>query len=149
MKTREKAGVGVVLETKDGFLLFGRSTVFDGKLIIPGGGVKEGETYKEAGIREMIEETELDLSRYDWKLIADHRKVETKKMYDGEWVRLIITLIDFHVVMHDKNKDEIEIVAGDDFSEPTWIHKTGVDPKAISHPTIWLLQQIGYLKKEL
>lgn len=148
MRRVKKPVAGVVLETKDGYLLFGRSTIFGGSLIIPGGGIKEGETPAEAAIREMKEETGLDLSSYPIRLIANHRTAETQKtLATGEVVALDLELHDFHLVLHDRTKDELVLVVEDDFKEPVWVHKTEVDPAAISPPTIWLLQELGYLAK--
>ncbi len=145
MSPIKKFVAGVVLETNDGFILFGTSTIFDGKLIIPGGGLKTGETPHEAAVRELIEETGVDIEPYTYTLIADHRTGETKKLIDGEWRVLLLRFFDFHVVLHDRVKDEVHVVAESDFKEPRWIHKHAIDRDAIAPPTIWLLEQLGYL----
>ncbi len=148
MRRVKKPVAGVVLETKDGYLIFGRSTIFGGSLIIPGGGIKEGETPEEAAVRELKEELGLDVSGYPAKLIANHRTAQTQKtLATGEVVTLDLELHDFHIVLHDHAKDELILVAEDDFKQPVWVHKTQVDPAAISPPTVWLLQELGYLAK--
>lgn len=148
MRRVKKPVAGVVLETRDGYLLFGRSTIFGGSLIIPGGGIKDGETPHEAAVREIKEETGLDVSGYPAKLIANHRTAKTHKtLASGETVELDLELHDFHIVLDDRNKDSIALTAEDDFKEPVWVHKTEVDAGAISPPTVWLLQELGYLDK--
>lgn len=147
MNTIDKSVSGVVLESRDGYLMFGTSTIFNGKLIIPGGGIKPGETAHEAAVRELKEELAIDISPYQYHLIADHRTGKTTKLVNGEWKTLNLKFYDFHVILEDKLKEEIDIIAESDFKEPQWIHKSAVDRDAISPPTVWLLEQIGYLKE--
>jgi len=59
---KPKVGSAVLVE-KDGKFLLGERNKenLNGYWIIPGGGVKWGETLKDAGIREIKEETNLDV----------------------------------------------------------------------------------------
>ena len=61
-KLRPKVGSAVLVEHNGKFLLGKRDKKnYFGYWIIPGGGVKWGETIKEAAIREIKEETGLDI----------------------------------------------------------------------------------------
>lgn len=59
-KSDEKKGVGVIVVNKEGQILIGKSTKNKDSYLLPGGSVDEGETPKEAAIRELKEEVGIE-----------------------------------------------------------------------------------------
>lgn len=52
---------GGIIRNDEGKLFFARGKKFDGKYIFPGGSIQEGETAEEAAVREVKEETNMDV----------------------------------------------------------------------------------------
>lgn len=63
-ENRPRIGAALLVFDNDGRLLLGRrgKEPNKGKWIIPGGGIKRGETWQQAGLRETLEETGLDVT---------------------------------------------------------------------------------------
>lgn len=96
-KEKPRVGIGIIIENKDGTVLIGkRAGSHAPKHSIPGGNLKLGETFEHAAIREVKEETDLDIKNP--KVIAVTNNLETyreeaihsisvvlyTKIYDGK-----------------------------------------------------------------
>lgn len=76
-------GVHIVLERAGTVLLMRRKNTgfFDGLYSLPGGHVEEGESLRAAAVREMREETGLDLSQAEWEnLGVIHRRSDSNRI---------------------------------------------------------------------
>lgn len=73
-------GVGVIIENEKGEILLGQKEngrIYPGCWILPGGGVDEDEMVDEAAVREVKEETNLDIT--DLKRLNFDNSVMEKK----------------------------------------------------------------------
>ena len=62
MTDRQKVGIGVVIVNNDGKILIGKRRGSHAQYYsIPGGHLELGETFEEAAIKEIKEETDLDI----------------------------------------------------------------------------------------
>ena len=64
MRTIKRDVVGGFIFSSDNYLLLGKSNrgTYEGMWIIPGGGIESGESQEQALIREILEETGIDIS---------------------------------------------------------------------------------------
>src|SRR4051812_16812310 len=85
MRTIDREIVSVHVYSRDGKLLMARNThpaagtVYGDCWKIPGGGVESGETQQQALIREVQEETGINISSLPVELIEDSMKGEAEK----------------------------------------------------------------------
>ncbi len=95
----------------------------------------EGETPKEAAIREIREEVGIDISSYDLELINDEQYGESEKTLNtGERVYVKMHFNDF-LVHIPKPAADIPFEASDDFEYAEWIAIDNLQN-----------QKLGYLK---
>lgn len=76
-------GVHVMLEGGEGVLLMRRAGTgfFDGLYSLPGGHVEEGESVRDAAVREMREELGIELNAADLEIIGVvHRRSDTNRI---------------------------------------------------------------------
>lgn len=151
MRTIQRDIVAAVIESSDGFLLFGKSIkggVYQDCWIIPGGGIDEGETREQALHREIMEETGIDISSALVQPITDWRTGTAEKTLrdTGERVMVEMKFYDYHAILKT-TKYETRLRANDDVEDLTWFAKSDLANLTFSPPTIELLQEMGYLAK--
>ena len=148
MRTIKRDIVGAFIFSQDNHILLGKSNrgTYEGMWIIPGGGIEDGETYKQAVIREVFEETGIDISnetieQMDLQLTGTSRKIlkDTNEEVLGDY-----TFFNF-VIRLSKNSDEVVLVAGDDFDHPTWQPVGSLSKLSLPVPSIKSLQFLGVL----
>ena len=148
MRTIKKTVVGAFIFSSDNCLLLGRSNrgTYEGAWIIPGGGVEAGETYQQAIIREIYEETHLDISKEKIKRMQKTITGTSKKILKdtGEEVIGDYTFINF-IVHIDKNSYEISVTPDDDFVDPIWQPVTELKSIPLPPPTIESLKSMELL----
>ncbi len=147
MREIQRNIVAAVIESSDGFLLFGKSRkggVYQGCWIIPGGGIDEGETKEQALHREIMEETGIDLRNASVRMVSEHRTGSAVKTIDGEEVQVAMKFNDYHAVLAT-DKVTTEFAANDDLIELAWFAKEDLDGLTLSPPTIELLEDMGYM----
>lgn len=116
--------------SKDGKLLMGRKDpskggVYPNAWHIPGGGIEDGETLDEAVIREVVQETGLDISNQLRKPVPIIGRGSTVKTLEtGEKVWCEMGFNRFEVRM-DQTAAELEQTAkpGDDLVELRWFNR--------------------------
>lgn len=145
----ERDIVAAVIESSDGYLLFGKSIkggVYQGCWVIPGGGIDDGETREEALHREVLEETGIDISNANVKMLTDWRKGRTEKTLrdTGERVMVNMHFFDYHAIL-PTTKGETETEDNDDIEDLTWFAKDELQGENFSPPTIELLKEMKYL----
>lgn len=145
--------VAAFISSKDEKVLFGKKNpqkggVYLDKVHIPGGGVEDGESLKQALQREIQEETGIILEA---TAIPEPLTLETlyttKQLPDGQQVPCEM---EFYVFVIDLAADSTQIsaVAGDDFSELLWIPKDKLKEYPHTPPTLSLLLRLGLLTPE-
>lgn len=83
-----KVGVGVIIEHQQKILIGKRIGGYAPYFSIPGGQVEEGESFEEAAIREIKEETNLNIK--DLKLIGITNNLKTFKEEGIHFVSIIL-----------------------------------------------------------
>lgn len=116
--------------------------------VIPGGGIEEGESTNDAAIREILEETGIDISKYNLELINSTRTGSTEKTLKktGERVFVKMNFWEYRVVLHDTTADLVSITLSEEHSEYKWLLPSGLSEVKLSPPTEGLCRELGYIK---
>lgn len=114
---------------------------------IPGGGVENGETDKSAIIREIKEETGIDISGYEIELVDDEGKGESEKILkdSGEKVLCKMDFIVYKVLINDKLAKDINVSLGDDLKEFAWREIGELKNYQLTPPSKELFKKLGYI----
>lgn len=89
-----KVGIGVIIVDKSGKILVEkRKGAHASKYSIPGGHLEMGETFEAAAIREVKEETDLDILKA--KVIAVTNNLETYKEEGLHYISIIVLATEF------------------------------------------------------
>ena len=145
--------VAALISSKDDWLLFGRKDpqrggVYLDKWHIPGGGVEEGESLTDALIREVREETSINVSATDvGKPITLEPMLTTKKLSDGKYVPCEMNFFVFPIQLSD-DQANIEAQAGDDFNQLKWIKKSELANYPHTPPSLSLFLRLGLMTFE-
>ncbi len=88
---------------------------------IPGGGIDEGESMEQALRREVLEETGIDVSGYQFVFVPPISSgVAEKTLETGEKVLCNMEFNHFEIRIDDKKADDIELHPSDDLIELKW-----------------------------
>lgn len=127
MKTIQREIVSALLLTEDGTIFFGRKDrnsgdTYAGCWHIPGGGIDEAET-KEAGlIREVMEETGIDISNCFIELIDDIGRGVSEKLFPGATEKVLCDMhFNVYKVILGKNANEIDVHLSNELAEYKWV----------------------------
>lgn len=148
MRTIRRDIVGAYIFSSDDYLLLGKSNrgTYEGMWIIPGGGVEPEESYEQALMREVLEETGLDISKENVEKMDITLSGQSKKILkdSGEEVLGLYDFYNYTVRLKQKSKD-IVVVAGDDYTEPTWHKLEDLHKLELPEPSITSLKHLGLL----
>jgi len=128
--SRPWVGVGVVVWRDDSVLLIQRgSSPRKGQWSIPGGMQQVGETVRAAGIREVREETGIDIA------IDGLVDVVDAIMHDAGRVRTHYSLVDFygHWIAGD-------VIAGDDAAVAKWVPHASLGEYGLWSETLRIIE---------
>jgi len=145
--------VCALITSIDNKVLFGkkgdsRGGVYLDKWHIPGGGVEEGEEHSETLIREVMEETGINISSARISLADDLGSATTsKKLPSGEFVPCQMQFYVYNVKLSQK-ADEVKIRPGDDFAELLWVPINKVNDYPLTPPSVSLFLRLGLLNSE-
>ncbi|MBC7836933.1 NUDIX hydrolase [Acetobacteraceae bacterium] len=150
MRTIERVIVGAHIYSSDKKLfvaLSSKGEVYPDTWKIPGGGVEEGEDKEQALIREVLEETGIDVSNCKIELVDDDMVGESQKTLKdtGEEVLAKMQFFTYKITL-DKPADEIEVhLDPREFSEYRWVEISELNTLTFSPPSIELFTKLGYL----
>jgi mutator protein MutT len=115
-----RVGLGIIVVNKDGKILVGkRKGKHAAKYSIPGGHLEIGETFEQGAIREIKEETDLDIT--DPKVIAVTNNLETFKEEGKHYMSIILLVKEYSGVLKNMEPEKCE--------EWLWI-----DPRQLPQP---------------
>jgi len=86
-------GLGVIIVNKEGNILIGKRKGFVPKFALPGGHLDAGETFEQGGIREIKEETNLNI--VNPKVIAITNNLETFKETGKHYISIILLATEY------------------------------------------------------
>lgn len=141
--------VGGLLISADNKILLGENRqggVYEGMLVVPGGGIDEGENELEALNREILEEVGVDISKAHVKKTKTPLSGKAVKTLRDSGERVIVDM-DFnnYIVKLDQNSDDIRLKVEDDFGWAQWYSKDELVDKQFSPSTAEFLKEAGYL----
>ncbi len=106
MDEKPKIGVGVIILNTKGLILLGkRSNIHAPYYSIPGGHLEIGETFEEAAIREVKEETDLDI--IDPKVIAVTNNLQTFVREGVHYISIILLVKSLSVFLESWNPKSV------------------------------------------
>ena len=152
MKKIHRDIVSALIFSKDGKLFQGKKDPKSGGVYsdcwhIPGGGIKKGEDKKKAVIREVREETGIDISKYPIELVDDSGSGESEKIVKstGEKVLCRMHFNIYKAVIKDRKADEIKVRLGSDLDSFRWIRLEDIKKEEITPPSGELFARLGYI----
>ncbi len=122
MKTSKhpRVGIGVVIVNSEGQILIGkRKGGHAPKYSIPGGHLEMGETFEQGAIREIKEETNLDISKP--KVIAVTNNLETYAQEGIHYISVVLLVTKYSGELKNREPEKCE----------SWIW---VDPRKLPQP---------------
>ena len=148
MRTVTRDIVGGFIFSKDNKVLLGknrRGGVYEGSYVVPGGGIDKGEAHLDALVREMREETGLDITTCEITEIHRGYGEHEKTLRDtGERVLVKMNFYDYKITLSN-NASNITIHADDDWSDPHWFAANELAKEAVGLPTARTLKKISFL----
>lgn len=106
-ENRPKVGLGIVLINKEGKVLIGkRKGSHAQKYSIPGGHLELGETFEQCAIREIKEETDLDVTNP--VVIGVTNNLETFKEEGKHYISIIVLVTEFIGELKNMEPDKNE-----------------------------------------
>jgi 8-oxo-dGTP pyrophosphatase MutT (NUDIX family) len=150
MRTIHRDIVSAMIFSKDGKLFQGKKHpkkggVYSDLWHIPGGGIKRGEEKVEALIREIQEETGIDISKYLIELVDDSGSGESEKILKSTEEKVLCRMIFFvyKVIIDDKTANEIAVKLGSDLETFRWTVLKDIKREEITPPSRILFGKLG------
>jgi 8-oxo-dGTP pyrophosphatase MutT (NUDIX family) len=148
MRTITRRIAAAHLVSSDGKLLFGRKRPGSGAVYeefwhIPGGGIDEGETDEQAVIREVQEETGLNISNANISLVDNRATGNSEKtLENGERVFVDMQFNIFKVLLTTPAA-EIETTESSDLYNFRWFSRAEFEELSVTPPATKLFERIG------
>lgn len=151
MRTMHRNIVAALLFSKDNKLFMAlRDSDGGGVYVdtwqIPGGGIEKNETKEEAIIREIAEETGIDIANKRLILVDDTGQGKAEKTLRETGERVVVAM-DFYVykVQLPMNSDAIDVVLGDEFTSFRWFALSALPHLNLAPPSRALFKKLHYL----
>ena len=152
MRHIQRQIVSALIFSKDGKLFQGMKDSNKGGVYVdcwhlPGGGIEEGEDKISGLIREIKEETGIDISPYPIQLIDDRGRGQSEKTLQntGEKVLCDMMFGVYKVVIDDKDAESIQVSLNDDLVTHQWINPIDLKTIKLTPPSAELFKRLGYL----
>lgn len=140
---------GGFIFSADDKLLIGKSYkggVYADHWVIPGGGFEKNETGRQALIREIMEETGLDITAAIIEELEHGGSGMSEKTLRGTGERVVVEMQFYDFLVRLPHVAEaIVLQTHDDFIEPYWATRAELRELQLSPPTVVTLQKLGYL----
>jgi len=145
MKHHKHLGIyGIIIKGNKILLIDKKGGPYDGKLDLPGGSMEFGETPEETLKREILEETGLEIKKYE---LFNANSVLVDWYRENETIKVHHTGI-FYKILDYKNeiKNIIEIDKQNDDSLGANFHNIDeLKKEELSEITLLMLEKIGYI----
>jgi 8-oxo-dGTP pyrophosphatase MutT (NUDIX family) len=150
MRTINREIVSALLFSKDNKIFMGKKDPTKGGVYsdcwhIPGGGIEESEDKIQALVREIQEETGIDITSEKIELADDRGEGDSEKtLPTGEKV---IAHMHFNVykVQLNKNAEDITVTLKDDLVEYKWVALEEILVLKLTPPSRALFQRLSYI----
>lgn len=153
MKSITRDIVSALIFSKDGKLLMGTKDPNAGGAYsdcwhLPGGGVDEGESLKDALVREVKEETGIDVTEYKFTKVdyRDTGEAEKTLKDTGEKVMCKMTFYIYAIEIPDLLATEVPVHLGDDLVEYHWFDENEIKAVKLTPPSIKLFKHLNFFK---
>lgn len=148
MRTIKRDIVGAFIFSKDHKILLGQSGkggVYQKQWVVPGGGIKPGETHEQAVIREIQEEVGIDVSHAEISRLPNVSSGTSEKTLrdTNETVNVEMTFYDF-VFRLDLNASDIKLTLEDDLEIARWFSKEELSEVEVGSATMHVLETISF-----
>ena len=149
MRTINRKIVGAFIFSSDDKILLGHNKkggTYQGMLVIPGGGIEEGETELEAVKREILEETGVNLASATITQLDNVATGESEKTLKdtNEVVLMKMQFFDFTAKLNE-TADQVSLRFDDDFGDAQWYSAEELRNAQIGPNTKLTLQKLGFL----
>lgn len=152
MRTIHRDIVSATIFSKDGKLFQARKNQSGGGVYIdcwhiPGGGIDEGEDKLSAIVREIKEETSLDISSYSLELIDDLGTGTSEKTLKdtGEHVLCEMKFYIYKVTL-DTTAAETPITLSEELEEYRWTDLSELKDLKLTPPSVNLFDRLGWIE---
>ena len=148
MRTIKRLIAGAFIVSADNYILLGKSTtgLYDGCWIVPGGGIEQNETIKEAVIRETYEEVGLDIATAKMEPFSETLTGSSEKVLSDTDERVFVEM-EFHdyIVKLGAPAKDIKLTSGEDFADATWHPVATLSTLVVSPAIKQRFNELGYL----
>ncbi len=149
MRFEKRDIVGAFVFSADNKVLLGLNRsggVYKDQLTIPGGGVEENESYFDAMIREVSEETGVDIRAGLVEEIQGTSNGTSERVdgHTGDKVRVDMMFHDYTVHLY-KNADDINLVFADDFEIASWYSASELAELSLAPNVLKTLRKLNFL----
>lgn len=149
MRVVERDIVSGVIESRDACILLVQKphtqSIYAGKWCIPGGGMEEGESKEEALVRELREETSLDVASCERALVDTSGDTQEKYLRaTGETILAKMRFFTYHVRMPYIASD-MRVVIDEEHSAYAWVPRAELCCYDMPVPSVRLFRAMGYM----
>ncbi len=153
MRTIHREIVSAHIYSNDGKLLMARNTEADAGVVysdcwkLPGGGIEAGETPLETLVREVQEETGLNITALPVELVADSIVGESEKVLKetGERVLAKMKFFTYKVILPDIANEIHITLEPSEFTEYRWFELSELKTIRLAPPSVELFTKLGFL----
>lgn len=151
MRTIHRDIVAALIFSKDGKLFQGMKDprgggVYSNCWHIPGGGIDDAEDQIEALIREIREETGINVSPESLELIDDKGTGESEKILKATGEKVLCQMkFNVYKTTLDQNAEEVLVSLDDDLIKYQWSDLSELKNLKLTPPSVELFTRLGYL----